>query len=72
MNRRSTKLIRERDYVAEIDIELSDDPRDWEPCLSLEDARKLDQVRSALREGDVAAAQRLARIYRLTPVRATA
>jgi hypothetical protein len=38
------------------------------PYLSLEDARKLDDVREALRQGDVKSATRVARVYTLTPV----
>ena len=41
---------------------------DWSPYLSLEDAYKLDDVREALRRGDVEAAAKLARVFKLTPV----
>lgn len=44
-----TKLVREGDYVAEVDIELIDTGEGWSPYLSLEDAQKLDDVREALR-----------------------
>ena len=40
----------------------------WSPYLSVQDADKLDEVREALRQGDVKAAARLARVYTLTPV----
>jgi hypothetical protein len=40
----------------------------WSPYLSLEDAYKLDDVREALKQGDLKAASRLGRVYRLTPV----
>ena len=65
-----TKLIREGDYVAEIDIEVvpCDDDVGWAPYLRVADAVLLDSVRGALRRGDVAAATRSARIYRLDPV----
>jgi hypothetical protein len=36
--------------------------------LSLVEARKLDDVRTALKNGDIKAASRLARVYKLTPV----
>ena len=36
--------------------------------FSLEDAQKLDQVREALRAGDLKTAARLARVYQLTPI----
>ena len=66
--RKHTKLVHEGKYVAEVDIELIDTPEGWSPYLTLEDAYKLDDVREALREGDLVKASRLARIYTLTPV----
>jgi len=70
--RKHTKLVRERDWLAEVTVELIESPEPWAPYLSLDDAGKLDDVRLALRRGDLAAAHRLARIYRLTPVLADA
>lgn len=64
----STELIREGQYVAEVPVELIETDSDWSPYLSLTDAEKLDQVRVALRGGDVASAARLAKVYRLMPV----
>jgi len=66
--RRSIKLIREGLYVVEVDIELMDAQEGWSPYLSLDDALKLDDVRLALRRGDLAAASQLGRLYALTPV----
>ena len=66
--RRHTKLVREGSYVAEVDVELIDTDGDWSPCLSLEDAYRLDDVRGALRGGDIQKACRLARVFCLTPV----
>ena len=40
----------------------------WSPYLSREDAGKLDAVRAALRNGDLKAASRLARVFELKPV----
>lgn len=65
-----TKLVHEGEYVAEIDIELVAEGGGWAPYLSLADAEKLDAVRAALRCGDVKAAARLARVYKLTPIAA--
>jgi hypothetical protein len=65
-----TKLVHEGEYVAEVDVELIITDEDWSPYLSLEDAYKLDDVRQALRRGDIEAASRLGRVYRLTPVTA--
>lgn len=70
MSRPHSKLVHEGDYAAEVDVELIETEDGWSPYLSLEDAAKLDEVRDALRRGDVAAAVRMARVYRLTPVSA--
>jgi hypothetical protein len=41
----------------------------WAPYLSLDDAYKLDDVREALRTGNLTRASQLAtHVYRLTPV----
>jgi len=63
-----TKLVHEREYVAEVEVELIENEQGWSPCLSLADARKLDDVRDALRRGDLATASRHARVYKLTPI----
>jgi hypothetical protein len=69
MKRRShVKLVHEGDYVAEVDVEFIYAEEGWSPYLSLDDATKLDDVREALRCGDLAHATQLARIYTLTPV----
>jgi len=50
-----------------------DSPRQlpgWSPYLSLEDAQKLDDVQEALRRHDLRAAERLARIFTLSPAMA--
>jgi hypothetical protein len=67
-SRRHTKLVREGRYAAEVDVKLIEAEDGWSPCLSLDDAHKLDSVREALRRGDITAASRHARVYRLTPV----
>jgi len=40
------------------------------PYLSLDDPHKLDEVREALRRGDIRTASRLARVFSLTPLSA--
>jgi len=67
-SRHMTKLVHEGDYVAEVDIELIEADNGWSPYLALEDAYRLDDVRDALRRGDISAASRMARIFTLTPV----
>ena len=66
--RHHTKLVHEGDYVAEVDVELIDSDTGWSPYLSLDDAYRLDDVREALRRGDVKKASSLARVFALTPV----
>jgi len=68
--RRQTKLVREGAYAAEVEVELIDAEGGWAPYLSLDDAHKLDEVREALRRGDVRTASRLARVFSLTPLSA--
>jgi len=62
------QLIHEGGYAAEMDVELIYTDNGWSPYLSLEDAFKLDDVRDALRQGDIETAARLARVFTLTPV----
>ena len=66
--RQYTKLLHEGEYVAEVDVELIETDSGWSPYLSLDDAFRLDDVREALRRGDVRAASRQARLFTLTPV----
>jgi len=66
--RRQRKFLHEGDYVAELEVELVEADGGWSPYLSLDDAYRLDDVRDALRRGDVKAASRLARVYTLTPI----
>lgn len=70
MVRPRKKLVHEGDYVAEVEVQLIEEEDGWSPYLSLEDAERLDQVREALRQGDVKAASQLARVFHLTPVSA--
>ena len=66
--RRHTKLVREGQYAAEVEVELIEAGDDWSPYLSLDDAHKLDDVREALRRADILAASRLARVFSLNPI----
>lgn len=68
--RQSQKLIREGSYVAEVDVTLIETDHEWAPYISATDMRKLDEVRLALRRGDIGAASKLARVYELKPVAA--
>ncbi|WP_231573578.1 hypothetical protein [Thermopetrobacter sp. TC1] len=66
-----TKLVREGDLAADVDVLVvdRDDLFEEGPYLPSEEAKKLDAVRRALRNGDIRAASRLARrVYALKPV----
>ena len=61
--------MRESDLVAEVGVELTEVEGGWSPYLSLEDAYRLDDVREALRVGDLGRERGLAdHVYLLTPV----
>lgn len=64
-----TKLVHEGQYVAEVDVSLIEAEEGWSPYLSLDDAYRLDDVREALRNGDIKRASQLGRVYTLVPVR---
>ena len=66
--RRHTKLVREGQYAAEVDVELIETDDGWAPYLSVDDAHKLDAVREALRRGDIQAASQHGRVFSLTPL----
>lgn len=64
--KRRMKFVHEGQYAAEVEVEWIESDTGWSPYLSLEDAERLDQVREALRKGDLKKASQLARVYQLT------
>lgn len=70
MTRKSTKLIHEGKYAAEVEIDLHYSDDSWSPTMSADDARKLEKVMLALRRGDVTEAAKHGRVFELTPVAA--
>src|SRR5258708_3007426 len=64
------EVIDEGGYGGEVPVELIEDDTGWSPYLSLEDAKKLDAVRLALRRGEVAEAAKHGRVFELTPISA--
>jgi hypothetical protein len=68
MARLKKKLVHEGDYVAEVEVQLTEADEGWSPYLTREEAERLDQVREALRRGDVSQASKLGRVVHLTPV----
>jgi hypothetical protein len=70
MKRNTVEFVREGKYAAEVSIELIGEEGGWSPYLSLDDARKIETVRLALRQGDVATAAKFSRVFELLPVSA--
>jgi hypothetical protein len=63
-----TKLVHEGQYLAEVDVELLVTEDAWSPYMSIEDSYKLDDVREALKRGDIVSAAGLGRVFSLTPI----
>lgn len=70
MIRKSKKLIHEGAYAAEVVIDLLYSDDSWSPTMSLDDARKLDTVRLALRAGNVSEAAKYGSVFELKPIAA--
>jgi hypothetical protein len=68
MTRTKVELVREGKYAAEVSVELIEEKGGWSPYLSLDDARKLDSVRLALRQGDIVEASKYGRVFELMPI----
>ena len=66
--RKKSKYVHEGKYVAEVEVSLMEDDTGWSSYLSVEDAYKLDDVRDALRQGDLESAAKYGRIYELRQV----
>lgn len=65
---RRTKFVHEGQYAVAVEVDRIESDTAWSPYLSLEDAQKLDEVREALRRGDLKRAGQLGRVYQLTPL----
>lgn len=63
----TTEYIHEGRLVAEVVVTLTETDSEWSPYYSIEDVRKMEAARQALRRGDVKAAARLGRVYEMTP-----
>jgi len=66
--RKKIKYVHEGRYVAEVEVELVEDDTGWSPYISVDDAYKLDDVREAIRRGDLESASKYGKIYELRPV----
>jgi hypothetical protein len=70
MKRTTVEFIREGKYAAEVPVELIEEEGGWSPYFSLEDAKKVETVRLALRRGDVSTAAKYGRVFELLPLSA--
>lgn len=71
MKKRIMRRLRVGEYVGDVKVEVRDGQsplNTWAPYLSPDEARKFDDVRQALRRGDLKAASKHGRVYRLSPV----
>jgi hypothetical protein len=66
----SIEYIHEGRLVAEVDVTLIDTDHEWAPYFSMDDVRKLESARAALKRGDLVAAAKLGRVFELMPVAA--
>ena len=66
--RKRIKYVHEGRYVAEVEVKLVEDDTGWSPYISVDDAYKLDDVREAIRRGDLESASKYGKIYELRPV----
>ncbi|MEX0963728.1 MAG: hypothetical protein WDZ52_06780 [Pseudohongiellaceae bacterium] len=62
------KYVHEGPYVAEVAVEIIESETGWSPTISLEDSYKLDDVKEALKSGDLKAAAKYGRVYELRPI----
>lgn len=69
-SRKIAKLVHEGHYAATVEVTLIETDHEWSPYYSLEDAKKLDRVRDALKNGDLVGAAREAKVFELKPVAA--
>ena len=63
-----TKLVRHGMYVTGVDVELVFTDDGWSPYLTVDDAKRLDDVRESVRRRDLDRGSRYGRVYILTPV----
>ena len=68
MTRQMIKFIHEGRYAAEVSVNVTDEDGGWSPYLSVEEAKKLDTIRKALRRGDLTTAAKHGRVFELLPI----
>ena len=66
--RKQTKFLHEGNYVAQVEIELVDSSTGWFPSMSLDTAYILDDIRLALRQGDIQTAAKYATVFEMKKI----
>ncbi len=66
--RRVTEYIHEGRLVAEVEVDLIETDSEWSPSYSIDDVRRMEAAREALRRGDLEAASRIGRVFEMKPV----
>ena len=66
--RQKIKFIHARQFVAEVAVHVMESDDGWSPTISLADACRLDDVRRALKAGNLKAAARYGPVYEMRPV----
>jgi hypothetical protein len=67
-----TELVRVGNHAVEVPVEVLIEEGDggWSPYFSLEEAKKLENVRLALQRGDLTEAAKYGRLFELLPISA--
>jgi hypothetical protein len=63
-----TKRIYVGDVMAELDVVMSDEPDAWGPHAAPSELDRIDEVRRALKSGNLEAASKSARLYSVKPL----
>jgi|GEM_PF-2891402 len=63
-----TKRIYVGDVMAEIEIEMTDEPDAWGPHANPSELDRIDQLRKQLKAGDLRAASKNAKLYSIKPL----
>ena len=66
--RKRTKYVHEGRYVAEVEVTLIEDDTSWTPYFSVQDAYRLDDVKEALKSGDLKSAAHHGRVFEMRPI----
>jgi len=56
------------DVMAEIEVEMTDEPESWGPHIEPSEVDRIDGLRKALKSGDLKAASKQAKLYSVKPL----